>query len=79
MKIIRNILVFIAILAIISNIASYFVAFITLPKGFINKIAYLLGFNLPIFFAGILFLIVHFINKIIRRKENKKLLDSLFK
>lgn len=79
MKIIRNILIVFAILAIASNIASYFVVNLTLPDGMINKIGYLAGFNIPIIFGGVLLLISYFLNKAIQKKEGKKMVDSLFK
>lgn len=82
MRIVKTILIVLGILSIFFNAIAYFQGlrpFTDDPAaGMADRIAYFIGTNAFFIFGGLLLFISWLLNRRIKRKENKKMVDSLF-
>jgi hypothetical protein len=79
MKILKNILLVLAILLIALNLLSYTTGKYNVPNGTSNALAYLIGRNSPLIVGILLLLIVFIIDRRIRINKRKEMVDSFLK
>ena len=76
----RNVLIGIAVFLILFNALPYFSGNTTIPeRTSVDKIAYLVGYNILIIIALILLIIAFFVHRRINRKRRKEIIDSFLK
>ncbi len=81
MKILRTILIILAIVCILFNVMAYFsgLRFPGSEKTLEERVAYIIGLNFLNIIGLILLMIAFFINKHIRKKDRKNLIENFLK